>query len=62
MSGKVELNNTNNKVMKVYCVFADYNYEGRELEEIFLNEADADTYIEKSKLYFSLVKEVWEVK
>lgn len=48
--------------MKVYCVFADYKYEGRELEEIFLNEADADAYIEKNKLYSHLVKEVWEVK
>lgn len=48
--------------MKVYCVFTDYNYEGKELEGVFLNEADADAYIEKGKLYFHLVKEVWEVK
>jgi len=63
MYGKAELKNITSKVMKVYCVFIDYNYEGKELEEIFLNEADADAYIENHKSYWHLlVKEIWEVK
>ena len=47
---------------KVWCVFADYNYEGRELKRIFLIEADADAYIEKNKSFFHLVKEEWPIQ
>lgn len=47
---------------KVWCVFSDYGVEGRELEVIFLIEADADAYIEKNKAYFPLVKEEWPIQ
>ncbi len=52
--------NTNMK--EVYCVFADYNHEGRELMEVFAKEEDADKMIEANKLYYHLVKEKWTVK
>jgi hypothetical protein len=47
--------------MKVYCVFADYNHEGKELMEVFAKEEDADKYIDKNKAYFHLVKEKWTI-
>ena len=46
--------------MKVYCVFANYNYEGSELEHIFAKEEDADKYI-ANKAYYTLVKEEWTI-
>ena len=47
--------------MKVYCVFTDYNYEGKELEHIFAKEEDADKYIAENKAYYTLVKEEWTI-
>jgi len=50
-------------IMKeVYCVFADYSSEGKELMEVFAKEEDADKMIEANKLYYHLVKEKWAVK
>lgn len=46
----------------VWCVFSDYGVEGRELEGIYLIEADADAYIENNKSYSHLVKEEWPIR
>jgi hypothetical protein len=42
--------------MKVYCVFVDYNYEGKDLRHIFAKEEDADVFIaSKSELYIKRI-------
>jgi hypothetical protein len=45
--------------MKVYCVFRDYDYEGKDLKHIFAKEEDADVFIaSKPELY---VKKIFYV-
>lgn len=47
--------------MTVWCVFTDYNYEGKELEGIFLTKAAADAYINQNHHHNLLVKEEWAI-